>query len=69
MVPSTAVLDENGVKVVYVADGGKAQKRQVEIGMDDGEMVEIKKGLDVGQDIIVEGQQYLTDGADITIAE
>ncbi|AEE96860.1 efflux RND transporter periplasmic adaptor subunit [Mahella australiensis] len=69
VVPSTAVLDENGIKVVYVADGGKAQKQQVEIGMDDGKMVEIKKGLDVGQNIVVEGQQYLTDGADITIAE
>lgn len=68
-VPAEAVLDENGVKVVYVAKDGKAQKRRVEVGMNNSDMIEITKGLDVGEDIIVEGQQYLTDGVNITIAK
>jgi len=69
LVPTMAVLDENGVKYVYVVENGKAKKIEVETGLDDGEMVEITKGIDEGQDIIVEGQQYLSDGSDVTVVK
>lgn len=49
--------------VVYVVEGGKALERPVRIGLRTGDgLVEIISGLAVGQTIVTEGSDRLTDG-------
>lgn len=52
VVPVTAVrgLTEKG-SVWVTGDGGKSEEREVEIGLNDGSMVEVKSGLEEGEEI------------------
>jgi multidrug efflux pump subunit AcrA (membrane-fusion protein) len=73
-VPQEAVTDKRGSAVVYVVNadgiGGSAPSvsmREVSIGVSiDGE-VEIKSGLAAGEAVVVQGQQFLTDGAAVRV--
>jgi macrolide-specific efflux system membrane fusion protein len=45
VVPSDAVLREDGERYVYVEAGGKAEKRAVTVGAREGGYIEIRRGL------------------------
>ena len=66
VVPRDTVIEDGGEKYVYVTDGKKAEKRDVVLGVDDGASGEIS-GVEFGEQIIVSGQNYVTDGGAITI--
>ena len=53
--------------MVYLADGDRARRKIIKIGaaVDDGFIV--KKGLTVGQKVIVRGNEQLSDGREIQI--
>jgi multidrug efflux pump subunit AcrA (membrane-fusion protein) len=51
---------------VFVANGEKAERRVVVIGLTDGMDVEIVSGVKEGEMVIVDGQAGLPDGAKIT---
>jgi multidrug efflux pump subunit AcrA (membrane-fusion protein) len=66
---NTVQTDENGKFVlVAVNENGKliARKKAVQIGEAYGDKVEIKSGLQAGDQIITEGFQGLYDGQVIT---
>ncbi len=67
VVKSAAVLDRNGSKVVYVLQEDKAVERVVETGLDTGDFVEIKSGLEAGEEIIIKGQHYVEDGQTVKV--
>ncbi|GAA3220055.1 hypothetical protein [Actinocorallia longicatena] len=52
VVPLSAVLGQSGTGFVTVVDGGKQERRRVELGLNDGSMVEIRDGLEVGEKIL-----------------
>jgi membrane fusion protein, heavy metal efflux system len=59
-VPRAAVQDINGEKVVFVVlEDNAFEKRIVELGREQGELVEITKGLDVGTRIVTKGGFFL----------
>ncbi len=59
-VPSTALLEEKGIWTAYVAIGPESfERRRVEIGMRDGEYVEIVDGLDPGERIVTRGAFFV----------
>lgn len=59
-VPRAAVQDINGEKVVFVALADNAfEKRVVEPGREQGELVEIVKGLEAGTRIVTKGGFFL----------
>jgi membrane fusion protein, copper/silver efflux system len=61
MVPAESVIHTGKRSVVIVAeDGGKFQPVDVEIGRDNGDMSEIRKGLVAGQKVVASGQ-FLID--------
>ena len=66
-IKSDAVIDENGEKVVYVVKDGLAHEKKVDLGLDTGDKVEVTSGLDVGEEIIVKGQNYVQDGSKVKI--
>jgi len=54
---------------IFVAQGGKAVKRQVKTGMEKGLTVEVVSGIQPGEMLITEGLQLLGDGRKIKIIE
>ena len=68
---STVQNDQNG-KFVMVAsrekDGLRARKHPIEVGQMYGDKLEVKKGLQAGDEVVTEGAQGLYDGQLITTA-
>jgi len=54
-VPSTAVTEEDGKKVVKVMESGKPVPREVTIGRVNGDRTEVKSGVKEGEDVVVVG--------------
>lgn len=66
LVPAAAVVREAEETAVFVANGDKAERHVVTLGLEDEAHVEIKSGITVGDQVIVKGQAGLPDGAKIT---
>jgi membrane fusion protein (multidrug efflux system) len=67
-VPRSAVLYDPAhadQPYVFVASAGKAQRRNVTVGLDDGHDIEIASGLAVNEVVIVQGNYELADGMNI----
>jgi RND family efflux transporter MFP subunit len=55
-VPLSAVIDDNGLDVVYVQKSGEAfEKRYVQLGVREAEWVEVKTGLKPGERVVSKG--------------
>lgn len=55
-IPQEAIVDEDGRPTVYVQANGEAfQKRDLELGIRDGGLVEVKKGLNGNERVVVKG--------------
>ncbi len=61
-VPAAALIVEKRAKSVFVVADGTAKKVKVEMGVDDGDRVEIRSGLSGGEDVVVAGAQMVKDG-------
>ena len=61
--PVEAIIELSGNKVVYVAENGKAVKKQVTTGLTSKELVEISSGLTGNEDVILSGNRYVVDGS------
>jgi len=58
-VPQTAVLNDSGKTVVFVAEGNGYQKREVHTGIQNGDRLEIVEGLSPGEKVVVKGNYLL----------
>jgi len=58
-VPLSAVLDDGGKSVVFVADGNQYKKTEVELGLKSEDRVEIISGLKAGDHVVVKGNYLL----------
>jgi membrane fusion protein (multidrug efflux system) len=67
LVPAEAIVREGEDTAVFIAAGGKAQRRPVVLGIIDKDHAELKEGVKAGEQVIVHGQAGLPDGAAITI--
>ncbi|MBC7104414.1 MAG: efflux RND transporter periplasmic adaptor subunit [Firmicutes bacterium] len=68
LVPRDAVVTRDGKTVVFTVVDGKAVAREVEVGESDGRNVAVKAGLSEGEQIVVSGQDRLSDGTPVTVA-
>lgn len=69
LILAPALVREGEETAVFVVSGDKAQRRTVQIGMTDGQRIEIVSGLKTGELVIVDGQAGLPDGASISIGD
>jgi membrane fusion protein (multidrug efflux system) len=67
LLPREAVLRELQSAHVFVASGEKAEKRTVELGLEEGERVEVITGVAAGEQVVVAGQGGLKDGSPIKV--
>jgi multidrug resistance efflux pump len=69
VVSRKAVFEENGKQYVYKLDDKTAKKMEVETGAQTSDAIEIVKGVQEGDRIVVRGQTLLKDGATVQIQQ
>ena len=68
VIPLTAVRPSEKGFLAYVVDGGVAAERVLELGMHTADgMVEVKKGVQVGERLVVRGAEALRAGAAVVV--
>ncbi|HHH75485.1 MAG TPA: efflux RND transporter periplasmic adaptor subunit, partial [Phycisphaerae bacterium] len=67
MIPLQAVIPTESGHLVYIAEDGKARKREIEIDMRfiKGSSVRVLSGLDQNDRLIISGQRYCGNGQDV----
>jgi RND family efflux transporter MFP subunit len=69
VIPSAAVLEHPGGKRVafVVAKSGKADMREITVGIEQNDRIEALSGIEPGEQLVVRGQEALKDGMAIKI--
>jgi len=67
MVPLEAIVATPGGQAVFVVENGKAVRRLVETGLEEGNRVQIITGVQPGDKVIVAGGGQLQDGAAVSV--
>ncbi|XPV75346.1 MAG: efflux RND transporter periplasmic adaptor subunit [Desulfovibrio sp.] len=60
--PLYAVINQGGERIVYVNENGIAKARTIEIGIVEGDKVQVTKGLNIGDELIISGHTLVEDG-------
>jgi RND family efflux transporter MFP subunit len=61
VVPRGAVTERGGRRVVFVLASQRVAMREVTIGLGDDEVLEVRRGLEAGERVVVRGLETLTD--------
>jgi RND family efflux transporter MFP subunit len=69
LIPIEALVMEKANASVFVVEGGKAKKKPIQAGFNDGAKVEVLNGLTGNEDVILVGKLTLADGVPISAAE
>ena len=67
LLPLTAIVMEKTLATAYVNEDGKARRRVLKVGFNDGQQLEVLGGLTPTDKVIVVGTAPLTDGQAITL--
>lgn len=67
IIPKKAIFFEGDIPTVYIEDQERAIKRQVELGIDGGEMIEAIKGVQEGEMVITKGQHYIDENTSLIV--
>ena len=68
-IPRNALVGSIKEPKVFIAQGGKAVLKAITLGMSSGELIEVKEGLTVGEQLIITGQINLEDQSSIEILQ
>lgn len=68
LAPITALLYDNSVIRIFVVEGNKARERVIKIGGKYGEYVEVLEGLKEKEQVVVVGQNNLSEGVTVNVA-
>lgn len=61
--PATAVQVSSGKRWAFVLKGDKVERREVTVGVDEGDWLEITKGVVAGEEIVTTGIDSISDGS------
>lgn len=67
VVPEAAVIPRQEGSSVFVVEGGRAARRQVETGLRREGLVELRSGVSAGDTVIVAGYQRLSEGSPVRV--
>lgn len=68
-VQQSALSSKQGMFFIFVPEGDKVKRQQVEVGQLIGEMIEIKSGINEGQQVVVTNVNKLKDQDTVKIAQ
>jgi HlyD family secretion protein len=66
-IPEQAVVTATSGPIVFVARDGRAIRQSVAVGDTHDGLVEVKSGIAAGDQVVVQGQEALTDGQSVTL--
>ena len=69
LLPLSAIVMEKAVATAYVHEAGKARRRVLKAGFNDGTHLEVLDGVKPDEDVLVVGAATLTDGQAVTLAK
>jgi len=69
VIPREAVLGTGSEMSVFVVEGKQAVRRPVTLGYEQDRSVEVLKGLNEGDQIVIKGHQLIKDGSAIRVVE
>jgi len=69
VVPDSALIRQYDNVYVFVVDAGKAHRRQLKLGLSQGQYYEVLEGLSVGDMVITHGQRQLKTGQAIEVVQ
>jgi membrane fusion protein (multidrug efflux system) len=67
VVPRTALLEDGGEPAVYVVRDGKAMRTRLKLGYDDAGWIEVREGLQPGEEVVVAGKAALREGSAVQV--
>jgi len=69
LIPVTSILYEGTKARIFLNENNKARERYLKLGRKYGEMLEIMEGLQAGEQLVVVGQNTLTDGVNVRVVK
>ena len=69
VIPREAILETGSEMSVFVVEGKQAVRRPITTGYEQDRMIEVLKGLNQGDQVVIKGQQLIKDGSAIRIVE
>ncbi|MFQ5822558.1 MAG: efflux RND transporter periplasmic adaptor subunit [bacterium] len=67
LLPKSALLERSGQTIIFVIKNGKAQKRIPKLGLESSNKIVLLDGAEAGDDVVILGQENLTDGVEVTV--
>ena len=67
VVPRSALLEDQSDVAVFVVRDAKAKRVPVKLGYSEGEWIEVRDGLKVGDSVVTAGKVALRDGSDVQV--
>jgi RND family efflux transporter MFP subunit len=68
-IPREAILESDNEMSVFVVEGKQAVRKRIAIGYEQDRMVEVLKGLNEGDQVVIKGQQLIKDGSTLRVIE
>jgi RND family efflux transporter MFP subunit len=69
LIPREALIESTQDASVYVTQHGRAVLRKIDVGQEYGNLIEVIKGLGLGEQVVTSGQINLKDGTLINITK
>jgi multidrug efflux pump subunit AcrA (membrane-fusion protein) len=68
VIPAEAVIEFRGTNCVYVVqEGDQVSLREITTGVTVDDQVQILSGLEEGEDVVIQGQQFLIEGSRVRV--
>ena len=67
MIAAQAIINNDGKRFVFVEKDKKALETEVQVGLTDGNYYVVTEGLNVGDQLIIKGNDDLVDGQDVVV--
>jgi len=70
VIPRASVINTYGSWIVFIVDENNvARRREVTLGIENEEFFELLSGLEMGENVVSQGQNFLSDGDPVRIVE
>jgi len=70
IIPRLSVISTYGSWIVFIVDeNNTAIRREVTLGIDNEEFIEVLSGLNIGENVVSTGQNFLSDGDLVRVVE
>ncbi|MGX6445290.1 efflux RND transporter periplasmic adaptor subunit [Neobacillus sp. K501] len=66
VIPHPALLDEGGIKTVYILVDNKLERREVKTGAMNDEFIEVTEGVNEGELVVLTPNEEMHDGMEVT---